>query len=160
VKSPRFRQVKRRETLKSVRFRRVKIAHERVRHRSPSLITARAALTRGRAGTGRRAEYFANGHDSANSVISVWRLSCHRPFTPAFRRTLVQAVLNDAQIPAEKCCFKALRHSCGTQMLDRGRDIREVQDHLGHVSISNTVIYAQITNTHRARVADELRDWR
>jgi hypothetical protein len=27
-------------------------------------------------------------------------------------------------------------------------------------SISNTVIYAQITNTHRARVADELRDWK
>src|ERR1017187_9853829 len=33
--------------------------------------------------------------DSASSVTSVWRLSCHRPFTPAFARTLVQAVLND-----------------------------------------------------------------
>jgi hypothetical protein len=33
--------------------------------------------------------------DSASSVISVWRLSCHRPVTPAFCRTVVQAVLNE-----------------------------------------------------------------
>src|SRR5882757_7010935 len=33
--------------------------------------------------------------DSASSVTSVWRLSCHRPFTPAFLRTLVHAVLKD-----------------------------------------------------------------
>lgn len=65
-----------------------------------------------------------------------------------------------ADIPRDKACFKALRHSCGTQMLTRGRDIREVQDHLGHASISNTVIYAQITNLHRDRVAEEQRDWR
>src|SRR5664279_4894548 len=33
--------------------------------------------------------------DAASSVTSVWRLSCHRPFTPAFWRTLLHAVLND-----------------------------------------------------------------
>ncbi len=33
--------------------------------------------------------------DSASSVTSVWRLSCHRPFTPAFSRTFVHAVLKD-----------------------------------------------------------------
>src|SRR5450759_5796969 len=33
--------------------------------------------------------------DSESSVTSVWRLSCHRPFTPAFCRTLIHAVLND-----------------------------------------------------------------
>jgi hypothetical protein len=33
--------------------------------------------------------------DSASSVTSAWRLSCHRPFTPAFRQTLIHAVLND-----------------------------------------------------------------
>src|ERR1700687_2069710 len=33
--------------------------------------------------------------DSASSVTKVWRLSCHRPFTPAFSRTLVHAVLKD-----------------------------------------------------------------
>src|SRR5713101_5723803 len=33
--------------------------------------------------------------DSASSVTKVWRLSCHRPVTPAFSRTLVHAVLKD-----------------------------------------------------------------
>src|SRR5260370_14020884 len=33
--------------------------------------------------------------DSASSVTSVWRLACQRPFTRAFLRTLVHAVLND-----------------------------------------------------------------
>src|ERR1017187_8677448 len=32
---------------------------------------------------------------SASSVTRVWRLSCHRPFTPAFSRTLIHAVLNE-----------------------------------------------------------------
>src|ERR1700756_2124845 len=32
--------------------------------------------------------------DSASSVTSVWRLSCHRPTTFAFSRTFVHAVLN------------------------------------------------------------------
>ncbi len=31
---------------------------------------------------------------SANSVARVWRLSCHRPFTAAFSRTLLYTVLN------------------------------------------------------------------
>src|ERR1035437_9600897 len=33
--------------------------------------------------------------DSESSVTRVWRLSCHRPVTPAFLRTLVHAVLKD-----------------------------------------------------------------
>jgi hypothetical protein len=32
--------------------------------------------------------------DSASSVTSTWRLSCHRPTTFALSRTLVHAVLN------------------------------------------------------------------
>ena len=31
---------------------------------------------------------------SASSVTCVCRLSCHRPFTPAFRRTLIHSVRN------------------------------------------------------------------
>src|ERR1017187_5337196 len=33
--------------------------------------------------------------DSDSSVTSVWRLSCHRPFTPAFWQTLIHAVLKE-----------------------------------------------------------------
>ena len=35
----------------------------------------------------------------------------------------------------------ALRHGCGTAMVDAGYDIRKVQNWMGHVSIQNTTKY-------------------
>ncbi|MBV9446609.1 MAG: tyrosine-type recombinase/integrase [Streptosporangiaceae bacterium] len=64
-----------------------------------------------------------------------------------------------AHIPPEKAHFHSLRHSCATSLLDRGRDIAEIKDHLGHCNIANTDIYARITSARRDRAANELRDW-
>ena len=42
-----------------------------------------------------------------------------------------------------------LRHSIATHLSEAGFDISDVQDHLGHVNIQSTLVYAQMTNPRR-----------
>ena len=43
----------------------------------------------------------------------------------------------------------ALRHSIAVHLLDAGLGVEFVKDHLGHVNIQNTMIYAQVTDRQR-----------
>jgi integrase/recombinase XerD len=54
-----------------------------------------------------------------------------------------------ADIPASKRHFHVLKHSIATHLLDAGADLRFVQDWVGHASIKNTLIYAQLTSRRR-----------
>jgi len=53
---------------------------------------------------------------------------------------------------------KSLRHSIATHLLEAGQGIEYVQDHLGHVNIQNTMIYARITDRRREAIYQELDD--
>jgi integrase len=50
----------------------------------------------------------------------------------------------------------ALRHSIAVHLLEAGRGLEYVADHLGHKNIQNTKIYAQITSPLREQVFREL----
>ena len=54
-----------------------------------------------------------------------------------------------ADIPESKRHFHALKHPIATPLLDAGADLRFVQDWIGHASIRNPVIYAQLTSRRR-----------
>ena len=64
-----------------------------------------------------------------------------------------------AGIPREKAHFHVMRHSCATQLLQRGRELAEIKGHLGHRNIASTDIYAAITDKHRDRMGNELKGW-
>jgi integrase/recombinase XerD len=70
----------------------------------------------------------------------------------------VQKLFNDYAdtVGIKERSVHGLRHSMAVHLLEAGRGIEYVADHLGHKNIQNTRIYAQITNPLREQVFREL----
>jgi integrase/recombinase XerD len=74
------------------------------------------------------------------------------------KKRMVQQLFKDY---AEKAgitgrSIHALRHSIAVHLLEAGRGIEYVADHLGYRNIQNTRVYAQITNPLREQVFRDL----
>lgn len=69
---------------------------------------------------------------------------------------LFKRYLGEAGLAPDKWGVHSLRHSIAVHILDAGQPLEFVKDHLGHVSIKNTEIYARISDPRRQEIFDRL----
>ncbi len=91
----------------------------------------------------------AHLHERKNHSPTLFLSQRGMPISRRQLNTLMKHYGELADIPASKRHFHVLKHAIATHLLDAGVDLRFVQDWVGHASIKNTVIYAQLTSRRR-----------
>jgi integrase/recombinase XerD len=73
---------------------------------------------------------------------------------------LMKKYCESAAIRLDKAHMHALKHSCGTQLRERGNSADEIQDWLGHRDSGSTDIYMHFSRRRREAAEDRNRDWK
>jgi integrase/recombinase XerC len=118
-------------------------------------------------GKGRKERQVPIGRPAVEAILAYWDTLAHRPVpgSPVFRagresseplgvrtvqlllkRYLVGAGLDPGLTPHK------IRHSYATHLLDRGADLRSVQELLGHSHLVSTEVYTHVTTDRLQKV--------
>lgn len=89
---------------------------------------------------------------TTNALFINWR-DAKRLSTRGFLRIVKEIALRAGV--GKKVGNHTFRHSCATHMLERGADLRTIQELLGHASIKTTQIYTQVTIGHLRSVHEK-----
>jgi integrase/recombinase XerD len=80
-------------------------------------------------------------------AIFLTQVQPYRTFTAAGFGTMVRKRLQRLGLVLPCYGPHALRHSCATHLLAEGVSLKEIADHLGHVSLATTQMYAKVDLT-------------
>jgi integrase/recombinase XerC len=112
-------------------------------------------------GKGKKERIVPVGQTALNSLRAYWDMKAPRESTSAIKKPLfisrIGSRLTDRSVRrmilkyvkrtglSKEISPHTFRHSFATHMLDRGADLRSVQELLGHANLSTTQIYTHVT---------------